>query len=1010
MEDFLNEKIFKTCERLQELSRRKVCTIDEMRMCESEYKKKGEMPCEEAFDKIFKKDDRIAGRDKHFWFSFKIKTPKLQPGKEYRLIFTTGYEGQWDALNPQGLMYLNGEVVCGIDINHRELWIEADKEYDVLIYFYVGMIETDTKFNAELYEIDLGIESLVYDLQIPYEAAFCLNEEDYNHVAALKCLEQACNIIDFRDAESSEFRNSVNEAAAFMKDEFYDKLCGKSLTTTSYVGHTHIDVAWQWTVAQTREKTQRSFSTVLRLMEKYPEYIFMSSQPQLYQYVKEEEPQLYEKIKERVKEGRWEVDGAMWLEADCNLSSGESLVRQILHGKKFIKDEFDTDSHILWLPDVFGYCASLPQILKKSGVDKFVTSKISWSETNKMPYDMFMWQGIDGTEIFTYFLTAQTHDRFKEGGIKQTSYVGKISSQMNLGTWERFQQKEYSNDVIVTFGWGDGGGGPTFEMLENARRLKYGLPGMPKAEMTTAGKFLETAEKNFNENCEKLKYTPKWVGELYLELHRGTYTSIAKNKRKNRKSEFLCQHTETLAVMDTYLWDGEYPADLFEKNWKRILLNQFHDIIPGSSIKEVYQDSDADYEKVYNEIGGAEKKYINKIAENVCEDGVLVYNPNSFVNSSYVEYENDFIYAENIPAFGWKVVKPSKSSGKITVSDKLIETPFYIARFDDNMNIESLFDKENGREVSEGKEKLNQLKVFEDIPREWDNWEITSYYKKKMWKVNNCDSVETVKLNGAVGFKIVRKYMKSVIKQTILFYEKSRRIDFVTEADWHEKHVLLKAAFPVDINANKATYEIQFGNVERPTCENTSWDKAKFEVCAQKWCDLSEENYGVSLLNDCKYGHSTLGSEMTITLIKCGTFPNEDADQGHHEFTYSLLPHSDSFKKSGVIQEAYKLNCPMYAVTAYGKGKLDSNYSFLSCDADNIIIETIKQAENGSGIIVRLYDSWNMRSSARLNFGFEAKKIFLCDLMENPLSEIGSGKEVCVNVSNFEIVTLLVIM
>ncbi|MGN0179821.1 MAG: alpha-mannosidase [Monoglobaceae bacterium] len=787
----------------------------------------------------------------------------------------------------------------------------------------------------------------------------------------------------------------------------YEKECGYCTSVVSYVGHSHIDVAWQWTLAQTREKIQRTTATALRLMEKYPEYIFMESQPQLYEYLKEESPELYEQVKSRVKEGRWEIEGAMWLEADCNLTSGESLIRQILHGKKFIKEEFGVESHVLWLPDVFGYSAALPQILKKSGIDKFVTTKIGWSETNKMPYDTFMWEGIDGTEIFTYFLSCMRHERLKEGYFN-TTYVGRIEPSLHLGTWERYQQKEFNNDVLVTFGYGDGGGGPTAEMLESGRRLKYGLPGMPKAEMTHAGEFLDRVEETFKESCRNLKRTPKWVGELYLELHRGTYTSIAKNKKNNRECEFLCQETESLAVTNGLLFGEKYPKEVLDRNWKRLLLNQFHDIIPGSSIKEVYEDSERDYEAVYKEIGGTKRAMLEKIGDNVNQAGLLVYNPNSHKVSGYVKKEDNLVYAENVPAFGWKVVREKTEYGVIEVSDKIIDSPHYRIVFDDNMNIISIFDKDNDREVVEQGKTANQLRVFEDYPKEWDNWEITDYYKQKMWEVNNVECAEPVKKNGAGGFKIVRKYMNSTIIQTIWTYEKSRRIDFETEAEWQENHVLLKAAFPTTIHTNKASYEIQFGNVERPNHENTSWDRAKFEVCAQKWGDLSEEGYGVSILNNCKYGHSASGNEMSITLIKCGTFPNEEADRGHHSFTYSLYPHSDNFKQGGTIQEAYLLNRPLEAIETSGGGSLPDEFSLVSCDCDNIVVETVKEAENGNGIIVRLYDAWNKKSKPALKFGFEAKKVSLCDMLENPIEEIGSGSEIKLSVSNFEIITLFI--
>lgn len=1006
MDKFVKEKIRITYEKLSELSQEVVYEIPEFKFIKSDYKKPEEIMTPDESWQTFKRYDRVNGKDTHFWFYTELKTPSAQDGKRIVFELKTGSDGVWDAINPQGLLYLNGEIVQGLDINHRQISLMPDTEYKILLYFYTGMIDCHVEVMADIKAIDTRLLELYYDIKVPYDAAMCFDERDYAHIKTIKHLEQACNRIDFSDIKSQGFYESAADADRYLKEEYFGKECGNSDAIVSYIGHTHIDVAWLWTLAQTREKVQRTFSTVLALMDRYPEYVFMSSQPQLYEYLKQEEPKLYERVKEKIKEGRWEAEGAMWLEADCNLSSGESLIRQIMYGKKFMKDEFDVDNHILWLPDVFGYSAALPQILKKTGVDKFVTSKISWCETNKLPYDTFMWEGIDGTEIFTYFLTAQNHTQYVKDDI-YTTYVGEVTPNMNLGTWERYQQKEYNNETIVTFGYGDGGGGPTEEMIETEKRLEYGLPGMPKTQMSFAGDFLDRVEKNFNENCKVIGRTPKWVGELYLEFHRGTYTSIAKNKKNNRECEFLCQGTETLSVIDGLLFNGSYPKEKLDESWKVILLNQFHDIIPGSSIFEVYEESDRQYKEIKDSVGGIKNTVLNKIADNVSESGILVYNPNSFDVSGYVDYNNKKLFAKDIPAMGWRVVQETEADEQVIVSDNRIESKHYIIVFDDNMNIISLYDKDAQREVIKQGEKANQLRVFEDYPRQYDNWEITNYYKQKMTELNNLSHVEKISGNGYGGFKIVRKYMNSEITQTILVYNDSRRIDFDNVVDWHEHHVLLKTAFPLDIHTNKASYEIQFGNVERPTHENTSWDAAKFEVCAHKWGDLSEEGYGVSLLNNCKYGYSANGSEMTLTLIKCGTYPNEEADQGIHEFTYSLYPHIGSFKQGGTINEAYLLNRPLEAAMAKGGGNAVSEYSLVKCQNANIITETVKQAENGNGIVIRLYDAWDMKSKAKLDFAFNAKKIYLCDMLENPIEEIGSGSTAELNVNNFEIVTIL---
>lgn len=462
-----------------------------------------------------------------------------------------------------------------------------------------------------------------------------------------------------------------------------------------------------------------------------------------------------------------------------------------------------------------------------------------------------------------------------------------------------------------------------------------------------------------------------------------------------------------IIVLSKVLFDLSYPANELHNAWKILLLNQFHDILPGSSILEVYEDCDEQYGQLIKSIGGIKNSITDILATNMSEDGIMIYNPNSFVASGYVDYENDLIYAEKIPPMGWKVIgKPILDD--VAVSDRCIDSKHYTVIFDENYNIQSIYDKDNKREVVKDNFKANVLRAFEDYPRAWDNWEISNYYTDKAVDVCEISSVDVIKGNGYAGFEIIRPYYNSVIKQKVILYTNSRRIDFKTEVDWNEHHTILKAVFPVDILTNKATYDIQFGNIERPNHQNTSWEAAKFEVCAQKWVDISEEGYGVSLLNDCKYGHSVQENEMTITLLKCGTDPNPKADIGHHSFTYSLYPHSLDFKHGGTIEEAYLLNRPMTAKKCVGRGKLNNEYSLVACDAENIIIETVKQAENGKGIVIRLYDAWNKKSEPVIDLGFSASRIYLCDMLENKLEYLGNGEKIKINVKNYEIITLLI--
>ncbi|MDP4133402.1 MAG: alpha-mannosidase [Bacillota bacterium] len=981
-----------------------------------EYKKGSDLPIGDPSFMPFDSSSDFGGKDKHYWLHFTFSTQKSEgkyEGHTPFLVIRTSNVGAWDALNPQCLLYLSGELVQGMDINHTEYQIESGKEYEAYVYFYTGMNDCmKYDFNCVVNYVNTVVEKLYYDIFVPFSAAICFPEHDEKFIKIIKHLGAAVNLLDLRNIESREFYNSINEAEEYLEKEFYNKVCGKDNlvnAVVSCIGHTHIDVAWLWTYAQTKEKVQRSFSTVLALMERYPEYKFMSSQPQLYKYLKEEAPEVYERVKQRVKEGRWEVEGAMWVEADCNLISGESFVRQLLHGKGFIKDEFGVDSKILWLPDVFGYSAALPQILKKSGVDKFVTSKISWNETNMMPYDTFMWQGIDGTEIFTYFITAQ--DTRNNNPSRNTTYVGYIRPNQVLGTWERYQQKEYNNETMITYGFGDGGGGPTRDMLEQQRRIEKGLPGIPTTKMSTASEFLDRVEKRFFKNAKLLRQMPKWVGELYLEYHRGTYTNAAKNKKFNRCSEFLYQRAEALSAFDMVLTGGKYPYEKLNQGWETILLNQFHDVIPGSSIKEVYEDTDILYKNLIDKAEEIEKEKLVSLSKTITSSrGVLVYNPNGFEASGAIEFSGRKYWVKNIPPFGWKIINPALSEQKVKATNKTAENDYYKLTLDKNCNISSLYDKRAKREVFK-KGEANQFRLYEDRPYQHDAWELSPYYKHKRYDINEPGTVESYNDEVSGGFIIKRKFSNSEITQKIALYNDSERIDFNTEVDWHEDHVILKVAFPFNVHAGKATYEIQFGNIERPTHANTSWDAAKFEVCGHKWMDVSDSGYGVSLMNDCKYGYGAEGSDITMSLLKSATYPNPESDRGHHSFTYSLLPHTGSFREAGTIKQAYMINNPLkYMEVGENKGIMPSEYSMVSSDKENVVIETVKKAEKSQDIIVRMYEAHNLTDTVNVKFGFDVKEIYECDLMENNIKKLPvKNNSVTLSVSNFEIVTLKVI-
>lgn len=1037
---FTLERVKKITQDLESYIYQDKVEIKNFKMKEGTYKNPEEVDASPVPWKDFVSEEmRWGGRDKHFWFRTNVSIPDNMNGKTVALIVHTGIDG-WDATNPQFIAFVNGVLMQGLDQNHREVILshaaKAGDSYTIDLHAYGGMIHSKLDLLVDLVVVDTKVRKLYYDLRVPLEVAEKLPEDDKRRIDILTALNNAINLLDFRKPLSSLFYDSLEKAEKYLEEEFYQKMCGEQEAVATCVGHTHIDVAWLWTLAQTREKVARSFSTVLRLMEEYPEYIFISSQPQLYKFLKEDYPEVYNQIKERIREGRWEADGAMWVEADCNLSSGESLVRQILFGTRFFREEFGVENCVLWLPDVFGYSAALPQILKKSDIDYFMTTKISWNQFNKLPYDTFMWKGLDGTEILTHFITTRNYEQVPSS--HGTTYNGHLNASQVMGAWQRYQQKNINNDVLIAYGYGDGGGGTTREMLENGRRLSRGIPGSPKVKMDTVGNYFRKLEETVKDS----KYLPKWVGELYLEYHRGTYTSMARNKRYNRKSEFLYQDTEFLSSLSMML-GNEYPQKAINEGWETILLNQFHDIIPGSSIKEVYEDSEKQYKEILNIGNELAAKAMNEIGSQIAikEQSVVVYNTLPFDRDDIVTFEvpdgienpcilddkgeilpcqlleengktKAMFFAKGLPSKGYKSYtlrdKKVECNTSMKVSSNHLENKYFSMEMDDKGTFTSIFDKLNKREILQAGQRGNQIQAFEDKPMKWDNWDIDIFYQEKMWEVDEVEKVEVLE-NGPVrsGVRIYKKFMDSTIIQNIYIYEDIPRIDFDTFVDWKEDQVLLKAAFPVDVHADKATYDIQFGNVERPTHWNTSWDLARFEVCAHKWADLSEDGFGVSLLNDCKYGYDIKDGVMRITLLKSGMHPNPEADREEHRFIYSLYPHSGDWRDGNTVKIGYQLNVPAYAVVEQAhEGLLPSTLSMIGVDCDNVIVETVKKAEDSDELVIRLYECYNRRTDVTLTFFKPLSKVVECNLMEKDIQPVDvQGNTFSFQIKPYEIKT-----
>lgn len=1008
------------------------------------------------------------GHREYYWFETFITIPEEYDGAcvVYELI--TGKEGEWDATNPQFSIFVDGVLKQGLDVNHREVILsecaEAGRTYRIILSAFTGDQNFSLKLDSALKVLDRRVEKYYYDLEVPYQTARLLSSEDQAYIRIIRVLNESLNLLDMRKEGSAEFYSSLDRAQEYLTKEFYEKYCDREkMPVICCVGHTHIDCAWLWTLRVTEDKAVRSFSTVLELMKQYPEYIFMSSQPQLYKYVKKNAPEVYEQIRERVREGRWEPEGGMFVEADCNIASGESLVRQFLYGKKFFREEFGVENQILWLPDVFGYSAALPQIMQKCGVPYFMTTKISWNEFNKMPYDTFEWEGIDGSRVLTHFIpTREYHKAAVEGGTETehfTTYNAYINPTQMKGAWARYSQKYLNEEVLCSFGYGDGGGGPTGDMLENQRRLSRGIPGVPRTKLTTAGAFFRELDRNVRGQ----KYLPVWVGELYLEYHRGTYTSMARNKKYNRRAEFAYQNAELYGVMDWKNAGGEYPEKQFQEGWEVILRNQFHDILPGSSIREVYEDSREEYEGILKKSRNMTEAALDHIASNINAPAgsLVVFNPNSAPSAELVRlpasehFQNPVVcdggerlpvqktadgfwifYAVGVPAKGYKtymvteavtadrlteevrthaaeaipeemrtnealVDTASKTGGIHSAAERLLckdleyvggmkistavmENDFFRVEYNEKGQFARIFDKKAEREVLKPGQAGNVIVSYEDRPHNYDAWDINNYYTEKSWEIDQVTSMEVTEYGPVRGcVRIKRSYLDSVITQYVYLYRDIPRIDIRNVIDWKEHQILLKDYFPVDVHANEAVFEIQYGNVKRNTHDNTSWDFAKFEVCHHKWLDVSEDGYGVSILNDCKYGVSVRGGQIGLSMLKSPIYPNPDADKEVHEFTYAIYPHRQDWRAAGTVQQAYRLNNPLSAVWKENEGgMLDMSYSLVTSNQENAVIEVVKKAEDSDGIIVRLYECCNRRTPVTLTFGRKLASAVECSMLE----------------------------
>ena len=954
-----------------------------------------------------------------------------------------------DFSHPEALAYINGQPISSIDRHHQEITLPIDiSDADALhlaLHGWTGILSNGQNLslqmgNCALVGIDQQAREFSALARVALGTADHLDEHDPIRSSLFSALNKAMSYLDTREPLGEGFYESISHANQALREGI--KGSGSPLDINlSAVGHAHLDVAWLWPLAQTRLKAGRTFYTTLHLMTQNPEYRFGQSQAQLYEFIRQDYPDLFDIIHEKVKLGQWEVLGGMWVEADCNISGGESLVRQLLLGRSYFKKCFgkDAESLVLWLPDVFGFPWSLPQLIKEAGLDYFFTIKLGWSQYNRLPYDSFWWQGIDGTRVLSHFSTTREGD---------TGFVSTFNSKATpaevLNTWKNFQQKDWGKPgkrppLLMVYGYGDGGGGPTEEMLENIEIMED-FPGLPQVKFGRVGDFFSKLESEFGEQL------PVWNDELYLEYHRGTYTTQARNKRANRKSEFLLHDVEFLSSMAVLFDESyQYPFDRLQKAWEIVCLNQFHDILPGTSIGEVYEESLEQFGEV-SELGEEMKREaFNVISDNIQAD-LLAVNPTSFSIKDLAFFTEDVPENKSILQFDGSPVQTQKTNNgcllalgemppysviplkivdqdsisniesndlsELYVSERLLENKYLRVVTNSDGEIVSLFDKILNQEMIPSGDIANRFIAYEDRPKTPDAWEIDIYYEDKFWLAEPAESIEVIETgNLRVAIEIRKKILNSSILQHISLAHNSKRIDFNTTIDWRERAILLKVAFPVEILSPKASYEIQWGDIQRPTHRNTSWDWAKFEVPAQKWVDLSEGGCGVSLLNDCKYGHDIHNNVMRITLLRSPSYPDPVADLGEHRFTYSLLPHGSDWK-TGTIREAYALNDPLliYKPNRNHNDLGKALHSLIRIDQPNVIIETIKFAENNQGLIVRLYESQRKRTKFELTTAFRISKAWRTNLLEGNIEELEIGEnQLQFEIKPYQILTFRVI-
>ncbi|WP_421760860.1 alpha-mannosidase [Devosia sp.] len=981
----------------------------------------------------------------HTWFAAEIEVPPEAAGKTFVLRFTSQWQHRPGSTDPQCLAYLDWHVAQALDGNHNELVITRNavpgSKNLLLVNAFTFFDRPLAGFQVEYLVRNERVEKLYFDLMTPLEVATGLPQTDARRHAIMNLVDEGLRALDRRGAVTPELEASLSAAEAIAA-KIYDLVDTEVQPVATAVGHTHLDVGWLWRVMHTRDKTGRSFATVMNLMAEYPDFVFMYNQSVLFNFLKTDYPEIWAKLKEKVKSGQFEIEGAMWVEPDVNIVSGESLVRQIMRGRRFHLEEFNIVPKCVWLPDTFGYSANLPQIMERSGLEYFITSKLSWNDTDRHPYDTFFWRGIDGTETKAQLITTQ---RLESNEIF-TTYNSDLSVSEVMGAWKRYEPKKANNEIVICYGYGDGGGGPTRAMIERGIRLERGIPGAPKVRMEGIVPFLDRLGKRMDENAEKF---PRWNGELYLQYHRGTLTTVAKNKANNRRAEREMRELEFVSALAHAMAGQNYPAEQINTMWETVLINQFHDILPGTSIAEVYVDSDAEYGELFGTLASEngpllsaaraamalprdQARLVNFISQP--RDGELVTldatglagkalvvgdttRPLQTIVGAGGETQVAAPIA-GLPSLGWAGVSlaasAAASASQLWVSASHLENALLRVSFDKAGEITSVFDKASKRELIQRGQTANRLVAYEDKSMNWDAWDIDWYFEEQSWSLSDkpakIEVVETGPYRAAI--RIERSYQKSRFVQVISLADGARQVEFDTFIDWQEKATVVKALFPLDLNVSEIRSEIQFGHVKRATHRNTSWDKARFEASMHRWIDMSEPDFGAALLNDCKYAYDAVEQMLRLTLVRGALNPNPQADVGTHRLRYALLVHAGTSDLEQVHRAAERLNNPVRLVGTPQPGAPApaSTFSFASSDADNVTIETIKKAEKGDGLVLRVFEHANRRAKTTITLGLPVASARLVNLMEEqpgPVLEVVDNT-ITLELRPFEIATVLI--